>query len=439
MAPINPTSTPAVRSRRPWPWIIAGTLLLAVVAAAGGWHLRGKYHHDRELQIAQALAEGRLDQASESVERWLMSSPDSASAHYFKARVAWEQNDLSTVDEELVRARILGYDWTPLARLRGLLLARANQASEAEPLLRDAFYDARELDGEVAEALARLYLRTFRLTEAAAVLDRWSRELPGDARPYLLLTEIDLRTEVASDIIITRYRAALERDPTLDQARLRLAEELRKNHQTAEAASEYALYLTRKPEDPVGYLGAGQNAVEMGDFAEAAHLLDQSLRLAPNDPIALAARGALERRRGNLEPALQYFDQAVKSDPFDHNNRYQRMLILASLGRKVAAESERQIVEQLKDDQERFDEIGRRLVRKPLDPELRGEAAIWLMKHGREDEAVEWANLVLRADPSHPAMNHLLADYYRKRGQVGLSNLHDASAAQHAPYVESPP
>ena len=49
------------------------------------------------------------------------------------------------------------------------------------------------------------------------------------------------------------------------------------------------------------------------------------------------------------------------------------------------------------------------------------------MEHGREDEAVEWANLVLRADPSHLAMNRLLADYYRKKGQLGLANLHEAT------------
>ena len=435
---MRPFSTPDEHSRHWWPVIVAGILLLAVLAVAGGWLLKSKFD-EREPRIVRALAEGRLDQASEAVDRWLMSSPASAAAHYFKARVAWAQNDLSSVDQELVRARALGYDWTRLAPLRGLMLARANQPSEAEPLLRDAFYDARELDGEVAEALARLYLRTFRLTEAAAVLDRWSRELPGDAHPHLLQAEIDVRFDAASEVIIARCRAALERDPSLDQARLRLAEELRKNHQNPEAATEYALYLERKPEDPVGYLGAGQNAVEMSKFAEATQLLDQSLSLAGHDPIALAARGALERRRGNLESALEYFDQAVKADPFDHNNRYQRMLILAGLGKKIAAESERKIVETLKGDQDRFDEITHQLVRKPLDPQLRGEAAIWLMEHGREDEAVEWANLVLRTDPSHLAMNRLLADYYRKKGQVGLANLHEASAAQHSPHLDSPP
>ncbi len=50
------------------------------------------------------------------------------------------------------------------------------------------------------------------------------------------------------------------------------------------------------------------------------------------------------------------------------------------------------------------------------------------MEHGHADEAVEWANLVLRSDPSHPAMNRLLADYYRKKGQLGLANFHETHA-----------
>jgi hypothetical protein len=51
------------------------------------------------------------------------------------------------------------------------------------------------------------------------------------------------------------------------------------------------------------------------------------------------------------------------------------------------------------------------------------------MTHGHEQEAVEWANLVLASDPSQPAMNRLLADYYRKTGQLGLANHHEVLAA----------
>ena len=409
--------------------MIFGAIPLLVLASAAGLWLSKDMLVDRELPIVHALDEGRLDEASNAVERWLSASPKSAEAHYLKARIAWARDDLSTVEQELARADELGSDRAVLARMWGLLLARINQPSAAEPLLRQAFDGSHKADPEVATALARLYLGSFRLTEASAILDRWSREVPGDARPYLLQAEIDLRTKTAHEVIITRYRAALERDASLDQARLGLAEELRVNHHNAEAAAEYAQYLAKKPDDPVGYTGAGLNALEMGELPKAVRLLDQSLALAPHDPVALAARAEIEQRQGRFEAAIQYFDQALKADPSRHANRYQRMLALASSGKKAEAEAERQAIERLKAEQTRFDELRRELVRKPLDPQLRGEAARWLMDHGREDEAVEWANLVLRADPSHPAMNRLLADYYRKKGQLGLANLHEVHAA----------
>jgi len=419
--------------------IIAGLLTLVLAAAAGLW-LRGGVFAGGEAQLVRrALAAGRLDEASQALERWLRSSPDSAEAHYSKARIAWIQNDFPTVDRELARAQMLGYARQPVARLRGLLLARGNRSSEAEPLLRQALDGSRTLDPEVADALVRLYLGTFRLFEAAAVLDRWMREAPDDARPYLLQTEIDTRHGLNPELIIARYRAALERDPSLDRARLGLAHQLRRTFHHAEAASEYAAYVSRQPGDPLGYVGAGQNALEMGDEAEATRLLDRAVSLAPHDPAVLGGRATLELHQGHPEAALRYLDEALKFDRFDYRNRYQHMLILARLGRKGEAIAERAAVERFADERRHFGQLSLDLMHDPLNPQLRIEAARWLMAHGHEDEAVEWANLVLRSDPSHPAMNRLLADYYRNKGQLGLANLHEAHAARPSDHTTSPP
>jgi hypothetical protein len=54
------------------------------------------------------------------------------------------------------------------------------------------------------------------------------------------------------------------------------------------------------------------------------------------------------------------------------------------------------------------------------------------MDHGHEDEAVDWANLVLRAEPSDPAMNRLLVDHYRRKGEHGLANFHEGHIARPA-------
>jgi tetratricopeptide (TPR) repeat protein len=414
-------------------------LTVVALVAVAGW-LRGNVATARDAHNARnALAAGRLSDAARAVERWLSSSPSSAEAHFYKACIAWSQNDLAATDAELARARALGYSWQPLNRLRGLLLARTNDTTEAETLLRQAIDSAGKPDPEVAEALARIYLGTFRLIEAQEVLERWARAFPDDARPHLLQTEVDIRNNADPEIIIARYRAALRRNSNLDRARFGLAEQLRLNNRFAEALGEYAAYLAKRPDDPLGYLGAGQSALENGNEAEAERMLDQALALAPADPVALAARATLELRRGRFGYALDYLDLALKSDPFDRGNRYQRMLILTRLGKRSEAEHERRTVERLQKEQERFVQISRGLRTKPLDPELRAQAACWLMEHGHEDEAVEWANLVLKSDPSHPTLNRLLADYYRKKGEPGLANLHEARAANSSDHAAASP
>jgi len=405
-------------------------IVAIVVAGALAVGLRGNVTAAWDArQTRRALADRRLDDAARAVERWLVSSSSSAEAHFYRATIAWAQNDLATTDAELARARALGYSWQPSNRLRGLLLARTNETTEAETLLRQAIESAGKPDPEVAEALARIYLGTFRLIEAQEVLERWARAVPDDARPYLLQTEVDVRNNADPEVIIARYRAALARDSNLDRARFGLAEQLRFNHRFAEADDEYTAYIAQRPDDPLGYLGAGQSALENGNEAEAVRLLDRALALAPTDSVALAARATIELRRGRFESALHYFDLALKSDPFNRGNRYQRMLILTRLGNRTEAEAERRTVERLHKEQERFAQISRDLRAKPLDSELRVQAACWLMEHGHEDEAIEWANLVLQSDPSHPILNSLLADYYRKKGQTGLANLHEARAA----------
>ncbi len=376
--------------------------------------------------VRHALELGQLDEASRVLEHWLGNRPQVAEAYYLKARLAWARNDLPTVHQALGRARALGYPVEQLLELRGLLLARTDQTAEAEPLLRKAAETARQIDPNVAEALVRIYLGEFRLRRAADVLDRWLHEWPDDARPYFLQTEIDVRNHASADVIIAHYRAALDRDPALHLARLRLADSLRLNHNNEAAATEYTSYLKHNPDDTLAHLGAGQNALIMGDLPRAIGHLDRALVLAPDDSVVLGARASVEIRQSHLDAALEYLNRAVRADPFDYGNRYQRMLILSRQGKSERADAERQALGQIRKDETELAEVASQLERDPLNLQLRSRAAQWLMNHGHEAEAIDWAKLVLRSIPSEPAMNQLLADYYRKQGNIGLANFHEA-------------
>ena len=410
------------RSRRP---IIAAAFLILLALGAVGFYLGRDTIGRREAHaVTLALDEGRREDAAIALDRWLKASPESAEAHFLKARLAWLDGDLPVVQGELDQAEKLGHPQQARARLTGLLLTRGNRKTEAEPLLRQALEAAQGADREVAEALVRLYMEGFRLKDATAVLDRWMKAAPRDARPYILQAEIDWRTHEDDEVIISHYRAALERDASLNEARLGLAKHLHMSRRFPEAAVEYAAYLARQPQDSAGYLGAGQNALDMGDDNAAG--LCWIGAATPHDSEVLAACGTLQVHRGQLEKAVVIFDQAIAADPTDHWNCYQRMLILSRLGRKAEANVERLRVERLKRDQDHFNDLRKALVRRPLDAKLRSEAASWLMEHGHEDEAVDWANLVLQGDPTHPAMNRLLADHFRKKGQPGLAKFYEA-------------
>ena len=80
----------------------------------------------------------------------------------------------------------------------------------------------------VAKELARIYLSTFRLPRAARAIERWRTLAPEDPRPYMWRNEIASRSDVGHAILILNDRAALDRDPNLDEARLGLARELSK-------------------------------------------------------------------------------------------------------------------------------------------------------------------------------------------------------------------
>ena len=226
-----------------------------------------------------ALSTGRHAQAAVYLARWLEAMPQSAEAHALSAQLALVEGDLEKVTRELNQARALGYPKRDLERLHAVALARIGRYAEAEPILVGLYLGRSEPDALVDEALARLYLMTYRLKQAEEVIRQWIRDAPEDGRPFLWLTEFDRRMEVDnSDALETHYRAALARDPELDQARLGLAETLRKTHRNTEAAQEYDRYLDRHPDDAAALAGAGCNWIERNEPAKAIGCLDRAPR-----------------------------------------------------------------------------------------------------------------------------------------------------------------
>ena len=150
----------------------------------------------------------------------------------------------------------------------------------------------------VAKELARIFMSTYRLDRAIWPIDRWRVLAPEDPQPYLWSNEIASRSDVEPALLIQNYRAALERDPTLDKARLGLAQELSKARRFDDAEPEFLAYLKRNPRDTSALLGLGRNAFQQGDLEKSRHYFETSLEANPREPETLKELSQIDLRLG---------------------------------------------------------------------------------------------------------------------------------------------
>src|SRR5262249_46994254 len=152
-----------------------------------------------------------------------------------------------------------------------------------------------------------------------------------------------------------------------------------------------AHYLARHPHDPAALAGAGLNALESGDLAEAAGLLDRALAREPTRPSALKARAEVDLRRGDPSTAAHRLGQAIPADPFDDEAFHVRARVRALLGDTAGARADQAAFQRLKKDQSELLEMRSRLLDHPEDSDTRSKVVAWMFAHGRDRDGLEWA------------------------------------------------
>ena len=418
-----PSATGA-RSPRTAVWLACAALAAVGLAVWGYTRWCGL----DEVAVRAAVRAGRSGEARTALARWLRRAPDSAEAQLWRARLAIADRRPDEAAKALTRAVALGAPRPRIQRLHATAAALAGRFEEAEPYLRAAFNEGGAPDPLLDEALSKIYLETYDLPRARAALSRWALDAPNDPRPHLWLAEADARMGDSS-APLNDYLEALRRDPACAQARLGLAEILRKTHRNAEAADSYAAYLALKPDAAAGHLGCGQNATELGDHDAASRHLERAVALAPNDPEAHRALAYVLTRQRNDAVALEHLDRAKAIDPYDVETLYARSLILTRLGRHDEAKADQARAATLR--AELADLVAARatLVRSPHDTATRLAIARWMFSHGKAAEGVHWAESILRDHQGQPDACRLLTDHYARSGQNGLANLYRVQAA----------
>ena len=293
--------------------------------------------------------------------------------------------------------------------IRAISQARAGAFRAAEAVLKPVFESGEEPRVEVAEAIARVYLSTYRLTEADRALDRWIQAAPDDPRPYLWRNEIEERIGSGSAEIIRNYRIALRLDPNLDRARLGLAEVLLKAHLNDESEIVFATHLERNPDSVPGHVGAAQIAVLKGALSTAISEFEEVLRREPHNLIALQELALIELRLNKVAEACARLKGAIEVYPYDVGLHHNYARALSESGDDAGAARETATRERLIQENDQITRLRVDLSAHPNDDEARLKVARWLLDHGHEQEGLQWSDVILRGNPSHAKTCEMLA------------------------------
>ncbi len=382
-----------------------------------------------ERSVRRSLAAGRIEQARNPLRAWLALCPVSGEAFYYKAWAAMADDQPGEAIQAIEEAGRLGFDRRLLDCLSAIGQARSARFQEAEPVLERAFREQLEPRDLVAKELARTYLASYRLEKAAGPIERWRALAPQDPEPYLWMNEILKRSDAEPAAPIQNYRAALERDPNLDKARLGLAQQLSKARRFNEAEQEFLTYLNRNPNDASAQLGLGRNAFQQGDIEVARRYFEAAVKADPRQADALKELSQIDLRLGRFRQACETLETLTRVDPFDPDARYSYAQALRLAGDQKRAIAELEHVTRLRRENKEIADLRRVLLGDPDDLNACFKVTQWMFDHGHDEEGLNWTKEVLRRDPRHVPTHRLLGEFYKKKGDTGLANYHLMLAA----------
>ncbi len=372
--------------------------------------------------IRDLLDRGEYESAKTKVDQLLNESPMLGSAHYLRARIALRQEDPQTALIHLDPARNGGVDTRLIQGILGVVMALDGDSEGAEPFLVEALRDKERPQPEVARALAQIYVNTYRIGAVDPILDRWIRDAPNDPEPHCVRALAEVARDRGAARVIRAYEEALKREPDHVEAGLGLANQLREIGRFTEAAVHYEHVLALEPDNPIVLLRAGQNARELGQRERAVDLINRAVDLRPDDPEFLRIGATIDLVTEQYDRAHERLDRSIEKFPYDPEARYTLGRLLRLEGRVDEAAEQFAIGQRIRRENVVADEYRRELFFNPGDLELRRRIVDWLFEHGRGEEAVQQARLLLEREPHDPETNRRVATYFQERGEHGKAN-----------------
>jgi tetratricopeptide (TPR) repeat protein len=152
--------------------------------------------------------------------------------------------------------------------------------------------------------------------ESIAPLEALAQRDPGDARVQYYLG-LCLAHQNDLEKAEFHYRAALDIDEHLAEARSNLGLLMIERGKLDEAMEALTVYIQANPDDGSGYYNLGFALEAKGDLAAAKKNYKKASELAPQDPQPYRALGDVARLQGRIDEALTLYRRALTHAPGD--------------------------------------------------------------------------------------------------------------------------
>ena len=407
-------TAPAARPRAPrrrWPWLV----LAAGLAVAAAFLGREGWASWQERAARRAVAAERFDEARAHIDSALRVRPNSAADHLLAARIARLGGDYAAAERHLARCAEVG-GMTPPLQLEWLLLRC--QRGEVDELAAGLWADVNDHHPDSAailEALADVYMRAARYSEALACLDRWLQLAPDSARALdwrgWVSNQLDHRGQALAD-----YERALELQPDRPLIRQRLAEILVDSTRHAEALPHLERLRAQEPDNPDVPVLLARCRMVQSRPDEARALLDAVLKEHPHHFEALLRRGELAYSERQYAEAERWQRAALAEKPLNPEARYGLHLSLRAQGdRQADAQKELARWEEDRRGRDRLVHLLRtELPRRPNDAGLAREVGELFLRQGEDQRGVFWLRRALELKPQDAATLRALLAYYER-------------------------
>lgn len=400
--------------RRP---LTCGTLLVLLLAGGlfAGWRYAVAQWHEAEA----AVREERVGDAEQKLDLCRKVWPYSHEVERLSARVARWSGDIKSAESHLNRCMELnGGASDDIQREFLLLRVQAGQVDELAPALFDLVYRQHPDSREILNTIASAYIVRLRYKPAYACLNKWVEVEPGHAKPYYLrgmvLERLGNEKAASAD-----YRKALEIDPGMVPARLRVAEMLLEDKQAPEALPHLERLRELAPDDPQVKARLGICLFLQGRGPEARRLMEEAVVHLPKDPALLVTLANLELQDDQPVKAEARLREVLRNDPSDTEALF---VLVTALQVQGKAEESAAALADHNSKKDIVDKLNTFLRDKADDPnttaEEFAEAGTLFLSIGRVRNGVQWLERAIERDDRCQPAHRALAEHFDRKGNV---------------------